>query len=163
MTVHVPAVNSARVHDVAEPTVYEQVFVCDPSVALIVAVSPLDPPITAIVGVVSFVRLSVLDDPVSESAIRSEVGAAGAVLSTVTDVPLVLLPGPLRPSDAVVDEAVMPGTTVPSEQPETVMVNVDALPEVGDALNVHPVADPPLLKSAPVKVAASIAVSNVKV
>jgi len=48
----------------------------DPFVAVIVAVSPVVPPETLSVGVVSLVTLSVFDAPVSDDASRS--GADGA-------------------------------------------------------------------------------------
>lgn len=58
----------------------------DPCVAVIVIVSPFEPPVADNVGVVSAVRLSVLELPVSETADRSGVpGADGAVVSTVSD------------------------------------------------------------------------------
>ena len=47
-----------------------------PLVAVMVAVLPLLPPLTENVGVVSFVTLSVSDEPVSDAAARS--GAVGA-------------------------------------------------------------------------------------
>ena len=52
-----------------------------------VAVSPAVPPVNDMVGVVSFVTLSVLDEPVSLDATRSGAagGADGAVVSTVID------------------------------------------------------------------------------
>lgn len=49
----------------------------EPSVAVMVTVSPFDPTSAEIAGVVSLVRLSVLDAPVSDDASRS--GAGGAV------------------------------------------------------------------------------------
>ena len=56
-----------------------------PLVAEIVMVSPLAPPVALMVGVLSLVLLSVVDDPVSDDASRSTpVGAVGAVVSTVT-------------------------------------------------------------------------------
>ena len=61
-------------------------MVIPPLTAEIVAVSPLLPPVTDIMGVVSFVTLSVEDDPVSDDASRSGAeGADGAVVSTVID------------------------------------------------------------------------------
>lgn len=50
--------------------------------------SPLDPPPSDIVGVVSFVMLSVLDDPESDAAARS------GPVPTVGDVPSIVM---LRP------------------------------------------------------------------
>ena len=52
-----------------------------PLVAVMVAVLPLLPPLTENVGVVSFVTLSVSDEPVSDAAARSgAVGADGGVV-----------------------------------------------------------------------------------
>ncbi len=60
----------------------------EPLVALMVAVSPLAPPLDSEnVGVVSVVLLSVLEFPVSDDAARSGApGALGAVVSTVSEV-----------------------------------------------------------------------------
>ena len=56
-----------------------------PLVAEMVMVSPFDPPVALIVGVLSLVMLSVEDVPLSEDATRSTaVGAAGADVSTMT-------------------------------------------------------------------------------
>ena len=50
-----------------------------PLVAVMVAVSPVEPPVVENVGVVSLVTLSVSDEPVSDAAARSgAVGADGA-------------------------------------------------------------------------------------
>ena len=54
-----------------------------PSVAVIVAVSPLDPPASDTVGVVSFVTLSESDAPVSLALRRSGTEGDGAVESIV--------------------------------------------------------------------------------
>ena len=75
--VHVPSVNAGRSQAVEEPTVYVQVFVVEPFVADIVTWSPLESPGTETAGVVSLVRLSVEDDPVSEAASTSGVPGAG--------------------------------------------------------------------------------------
>lgn len=49
--------------------------------------SPVEPPVADIVGVVSDVRLSMADVPRSEEAARSGVdGADGAVVSTVREI-----------------------------------------------------------------------------
>jgi len=83
-TDHDPSVKPDRSHDEAEPTVYEHVLVVAPFVAVTVAVSPVEPPSTENVGVVSEVMLSVDDVPVSEPAARSGApGAEAAVESTV--------------------------------------------------------------------------------
>ena len=85
VSVHEPSVRAGRSHDVAEPTTYEHDSVDAPLVALIVIVSPADPPDADTLGVVSAVTLSVLELPVSDTADRSGVpGADGAVVSTVS-------------------------------------------------------------------------------
>ena len=86
VTVHEPVDNVGRSHDVADPIVYVQLTVVEPFVALMVAVSPVVPPLeTENVGVVSVVLLSVLEFPVSDEAARSGApGADGAVVSTTT-------------------------------------------------------------------------------
>jgi hypothetical protein len=82
-----------------------------PLVAEMVMVSPLAPPDALIVGVVSFVLLSVDDEPVSDEATRSTPdGADGGVVSTVTlrdcDVPVF-------PAESVTDAEI---AHVPSER-----------------------------------------------
>ena len=57
-----------------------------PLVAVIVTVSPVEPPEADIVGVVSVVLLSVFEEPVSDPLARSGVeGAEGAVVSIEID------------------------------------------------------------------------------
>jgi len=56
-------------------------------VAVMVAVSPALPPLVDIDGVVSFVMLSVLDEPESDEALKSSVVGAATLRSTVTDSP----------------------------------------------------------------------------
>ena len=86
VSAHVPSVRSGRSHDVADPTTYEHVFVVAPFVAVIVIVSPAEPPLPLTVGVVSAVRLSVDEEPVSDAVARSgAAGADGAVVSTARD------------------------------------------------------------------------------
>lgn len=86
VTDHVPSDNVGKSHDVATPTTYEHVTVVVPLVALIVTRSPFDPPVNDIVGVVSEVLLSVLDNPLSDDVARSGApGVAGEVVSTVID------------------------------------------------------------------------------
>jgi hypothetical protein len=81
---HVPSERDGRSHDVAVPTTYEHDSVDEPLVAVMVIVSPAEPPVDETFGVVSVVRLSVDDEPVSDTADRSVVpGAEGAVVSTV--------------------------------------------------------------------------------
>jgi hypothetical protein len=69
---------------VAVPTTYVHDTVVVPLVAEMVMVSPLAPPVALRVGVLSPVKLSVDDEPVSEEANKSRPdGAAGAVPSMV--------------------------------------------------------------------------------
>jgi hypothetical protein len=85
-TDHVPSVSAGRSHDVAEPMTYVHNLVVEPFVAVTVAVSPVEPPGTENAGVVSFVRLSVDDEPESDAASRSgAAGADGAEVSTDND------------------------------------------------------------------------------
>ena len=85
-TVHVPSLNVGNVQLVALPTTYEQVTVLVPLVALSVMVSPVLPPVALNVGVLSFVLLSELLEPVSELLARSGTpGAVGALVSIATD------------------------------------------------------------------------------
>lgn len=93
-----------------------------PLLAVIVAVSPAEPPGTDTAGVLSLVASSVLDEPVSDAARRSGVeGAAGGVVSTV------------RLSGAVV-EPVLPAASVTDAE-------IDHVPSaiIGRS---HDVADP---------------------
>jgi hypothetical protein len=106
-----PGVNVGRVQSVDVPTTYEHDTVVLPFVAEMVMVSPLVPPDALIVGVVSFVLLSVDDEPVSDEATRSTPdGADGGVVSTVTlrdcDVPVF-------PAESVTDAEI---AHVPSER-----------------------------------------------
>jgi len=100
----------------------------EPLVALMVAVSPLVPPLDSEnVGVVSVVLLSVLELPVSDDAARSGApGELGAVVSTVTlrDVEAAEVI-PLRVW--VAETAHVPSASVPRSQ----------LPDVPDAVKVH--------------------------
>ena len=110
-----------------------------PFTADTVTVSPFEPPVADIVGVVSEVTLSVLDEPESEAAARSgAAGADGAVVSMVTVEPVAAEPGPVTPPDEVTDPLASVGMTVPWPQPDTVTVNVAEVPTVGDVENVHP-------------------------
>jgi hypothetical protein len=87
VTDQLPVVNVGMSHDDAEPATYEQVFVVAPFVAVNSTVSPVVAPGSARVGVVSDVRLSVLDEPESDEATRSGAdGADGEDVSTETDV-----------------------------------------------------------------------------
>jgi hypothetical protein len=86
VTDQVPSDRDGRSHDDAEPTTYEHDLVVPLLVAVMVIVSPVDPPLPATAGVVSDVKLSVDEDPRSDAATRSGVpGAEGAVVSTVSD------------------------------------------------------------------------------
>ena len=133
-------------------------------VAVIVTVSPVEPPEADIVGVVSLVLLSVFEEPVSEPAARSGVdGAEGAVRSRVSDGPSVAEPGPLTPDVSLTDPEARRGVIVPSAHPEIEIVKVVDVPVVGDVLNEHDPAPPAFEKSAPDTVVASIAEPNVNV
>ena len=140
------------------------VLVVAPFVAVTVTVSPVVPPAAEIVGVVSFVMLSVPDDPVSDARTRSGVaGAAGAVRSMVTVVPGAAEPGPTVPLVPVIELTPSVGISVPSLQLVTVIVYVVVEPVVGDVPNVQPVAVPVFVISDAVRVVASTAVTNVSV
>jgi hypothetical protein len=79
---HVPSVSVGSVQFVDVPMTYEHDTVVVPLVAEMVMVSPLVPPDALIVGVVSLVLLSVLDDPESDDASKSTPdGADGGVVS----------------------------------------------------------------------------------
>jgi hypothetical protein len=116
-TDHVPSVRVGKSQDVATPTTYEHVFVSFPFVAVIVTVSPFDPPGNENDGVTSFVLLSESELPVSEIANRS--GLAGAVgADESTDKDKVPVAGPLFPaaSVTVADSVHVPSVKVGSEQ-----------------------------------------------
>lgn len=101
-TDHVPSVRVGKSHDVATPTTKEHVFVSFPFVAVIVTVSPFDPPGIENDGVTSFVMLSASDFPVSELGSRSGLtGAAGADESI--DSGNVPDAGPVLPAASVID------------------------------------------------------------
>jgi len=139
-------------------------FVVDPLDAVMVAVSPVDPPDTENVGVVSEVTLSELDEPVSDADARpGAAGAAGAEVSLVTVFPLVSAPGPVTPDPSVTVPASKRGVMVPSEHEETVNVNDVADPDDGAVEKRQPVEPPALLKSVPETVAASTADEKVTV
>ena len=84
-TVHVPVVNPERAHDDAVAGSYVQVLVVPPLTAEIVTVSPATALEPENDGPVTFVMLSVDDDPASLDASRSGADAGGAVVSTVMD------------------------------------------------------------------------------
>ena len=85
LTFQVPSVRVGNVQFDAGNT-YEQLTVSVPFVAVKVMVSPVEPPLALIVGVLSLVLLSVLLVPVSELAARSGTpGVVGAVASIETD------------------------------------------------------------------------------
>ena len=156
-TDHVPSVRVGRSHDVAEPTTYEHVFVVEPLVAVIVAVSPVDPPATENAGVVSEVTSSAEEVPESDAGARSgAAGAAGGVVSSVTVGPAAAAPGPTVPVDDVTDPDESVGVTVPSLHPDTVTVNVADVPTDGLGVKTQPVAFPAFEKSAALSVEASI-------
>jgi len=130
--------------------------VVDPLDAVMVAVSPVDPPETENAGVVSEVMSSLEEDPESDAAARSGVpGADGGVVSTVTVGPAAAAPGPTVPVEAVTEPDASVGMTVPSPQPDTVTVKVAEVPDDGLTENTQFSALPALEKSAAVSVEAS--------
>ncbi len=157
-TLHVPSASVGRSHDVSGRT-YEHETGVDPSfVAVIVTRSPLTAPtgVADMVGVLSFVMLSVDEVPVSEAAARSTaVGAAGAVRSIVIVVPVAAAPGPVPPDAGTTEPDASCGMTVPSPQLEAVTVKVVVDTDV--MANVQPVEVPEFVMSAAVSDAASIA------
>ena len=115
---HVPSLNVGNVQLVALPTTYVQVTVSVPLVALKVMVSPVLPPVALNVGVLSFVLLSELLEPVSELLARSGTpGAVGALVSIATDNAVDAADAPAVGWDsvAVIDHA--PSESVPRLQP----------------------------------------------
>jgi len=101
-------------------------------VAVIVAVSPVDPPDTENAGVSSVVTLSEFDDPVSDAgASAGAPGAAGAEVSLVIEFPVVFAAGPVTPEPSVTEPADNRGVMVPSLHDETVKVNDVAEPDDG--------------------------------
>ena len=85
VTDQVPSARAGRSQDDAGRR-YEHDTVSDPFAAVIVMVSPAEPPDADMVGVLSLVALSVDDEPRSDVVARSTaVGAVGAVVSNVTD------------------------------------------------------------------------------
>ena len=85
LTFQVPSLSVPR-SQLAAGTTYVHVTVLAPFVAVMVTVSPLEPPAALIVGVLSLVTLSVDDRPVSDEAARSTpVGAVGTLVLTVID------------------------------------------------------------------------------
>ena len=135
-----------------------------PLLAEIVTVSPVVPPVADMVGVLSLVLLSVLDDPVSDPLARSGVdGADGAVRSRVNDGPSTFDAGPLTPDESITEPDARRGVTVPSGQLEIEIVKVVEVPVVGVVLNAHPLPPAAFEKSAPDTLVASIAEPKVSV
>lgn len=162
-TDHVPSVRVGRSHEVPVPITYVHEFVVDPLDAVMVAVSPVDPPDTENAGVVSEVMSSVGDDPESEAAARfGSPGADGAVLSIVMVVPVAAEPGPVTPDDDVTEPLAKVGMSVPSPQPDAVTVMVAVDPEVGEVEKLQP-AVPALEISPAARVEASMLDVNVRV
>ena len=114
------------------------------------------------VGVLSFVTLSVFDEPVSDAAARSTaLGAEGGVRSMVTVLPSAFAPGPVPPLAGAIELAASLGVTVPSPHDEAVTVNDDVDTEVIE--KTQPADVPAFETSAAVNVAGSIAAENVSV
>jgi hypothetical protein len=88
-------------------------------------------------------------------------GAVGAVRSIVMVAAEILDGGPATPVEDVAPPAAKVGITVPSEHPVAVTVSeLVAVPEIGVQEKVHPVAVPPLLKSAAEMLEASTLLLN---
>jgi len=118
-----------------------------PLVAVIVMVSPLVPPVALIVGVVSLVLLSVLDDPESDDASKSTPdGADGGVVSI--EMGSALDDGDVFPAGSVsVDEMFQfPGVNVGSVQsvdvPTTYEHDTVVLPLLAEMVMVSPLVPP---------------------
>jgi hypothetical protein len=146
-TDHDPSVRPESSQDVAEPTVYEHVFVVEPFVAVTVAVSPVDPPGTENVGVVSEVTLSLFEVPVSEPDARSGApGAEVAVESTVNGRPELaadwLPAGSVRRDVNVHEPSVRTGRSHDVAEPTTYEQDSVEAPFVAVIVIVSP-ADPP--------------------
>ena len=115
---HVPSLNVGNVHLDALPTTYVQVTVSVPLVALKVMVSPVLPPVALNVGVLSFVLLSELLEPVSELLARSGTpGAVGALVSIATDNAVDAADAPAVGWDSVAVIDHVPSESVPRLQP----------------------------------------------
>ena len=147
LTFHVPSVSVGSVQFVEVPTTYEHDTVVLPLVAEIVMVSPLVPPVALIVGVVSLVLLSVLDDPESDDASKSTPdGADGGVVSI--EMGSALDDGDVFPAGSVsVDEMFQfPGVNVGSVQfvdvPTTYEHDTVVLPLLAEIVMVSPLVPP---------------------
>lgn len=79
LTAQVPSESVPRSHDPLEPVaVNEHETGVEPAfVAVTVTDAPLNNPVTAMLGVLSLVTLSVLEEPVSEAALKSTADGAG--------------------------------------------------------------------------------------
>lgn len=157
-TLHSPSASVPRSQDDAFNTYEHDTSALPALLAVMVTVSPTTPDtgVADIVGVLSFVRLSVDDVPVSDDAARStEVGAEGAVRSIVTVDPGDAEPGPVPPDALTIELAPTDGMTVPSSHPVALMVNV--VVETLTTENVHPEAVPSLVISPATNDAGSIA------
>jgi hypothetical protein len=122
---HVPSVSVGSVQFVDVPMTYEHDTVVLPLVAEMVIVSPFAPPLALIVGVVSFVLLSVDDVPVSEAVARSTaVGAVGRDVSTVIDSAVDADDAPLVGCESVAVINHVPSDKVPRSQPVAGMTYV---------------------------------------
>lgn len=99
-TLHTPSANVPRSHDDAFSTYEHDTSALPALLAVMVIVSPATPDtgVADIVGVLSFVRLSLVDVPVSDAVARSTaVGADGAMFSSVVAVDVTATPGPAMP------------------------------------------------------------------
>lgn len=163
-TAHEPSDSVPRSQEVAGRT-YEHDTGAEPSFdAVIVIRSPSTAPagVADMVGVLSFVTLSVFDEPVSDAAARSTaLGAEGGVRSMVTVLPSAFAPGPVPPLAGAMELAASRGVTVPSPHDEAVTVNDDVDTEVIE--KTQPADVPAFEMSAAVNDAGSIAAENVSV
>ena len=115
LTFQVPSLSVPR-SQLAAGTTYVHVTVLAPFVAVMVTVSPLEPPAALIVGVLSLVTLSVAEEPRSDALARSTpVGALGAVESIETGSESVV---PVLPARSVIDAEIVhaPSPRVPRVQ-----------------------------------------------
>jgi hypothetical protein len=148
---HVPSVSVGSVQFVAAPITYVHDTVVVPLVAEMVMVSPFAPPVALKVGVLSPVKLSESDEPVSDAVNKSRpVGADGAVPSIVMG--SAVDDGEMLPAGSVsVDEMFhVPSVSVGSVQlvaePITYVHDTVVVPLVAEIVIVSPLAPPLALK-----------------
>jgi hypothetical protein len=148
---HVPSVSVGRVQFVADPITYVHDTVVVPLVAEMVIVSPLVPPLALKVGVLSPVKLSESDDPVSDAANKSRpVGATGAVPSIVmgnaVDDGEVLPAGSVNVDEMFQVPSVSVGRVQFVAEPITYVHDTVVVPLVAEMVMVSPLVPPLALK-----------------